>query len=78
MLSNSLKVDLFKLTSLIVFLQMKRPTGDILQNLTGYNISDYLVKTYPQILKKRYYIIPQLLVLLMIIRVDLLFCCRLK
>uniref|UniRef100_H2SHG4 P-type phospholipid transporter n=1 Tax=Takifugu rubripes TaxID=31033 RepID=H2SHG4_TAKRU len=32
--------------------QMKRQTGDILQNLTGYNISDYLVKTYPQILKK--------------------------
>uniref|UniRef100_A0A673CA16 Zgc:172302 n=1 Tax=Sphaeramia orbicularis TaxID=375764 RepID=A0A673CA16_9TELE len=34
--------------------QMKRLTGDMLQNLTGYNISDYLVKTYPQILKKRY------------------------
>ncbi|XP_029002815.1 phospholipid-transporting ATPase ABCA1 isoform X2 [Betta splendens] len=32
--------------------QMKRQTGDILQNLTSYNISDYLVKTYPQILKK--------------------------
>ncbi|KAI3368623.1 hypothetical protein L3Q82_025633 [Scortum barcoo] len=34
--------------------QMKRLTGDILQNLTSYNISDYLVKTYSQILKKRY------------------------
>uniref|UniRef100_A0A669E0V5 ATP binding cassette subfamily A member 7 n=1 Tax=Oreochromis niloticus TaxID=8128 RepID=A0A669E0V5_ORENI len=33
--------------------QIKRPTGDILQNLTSYNISDYLVKTYSQILKKR-------------------------
>ncbi|MED6268642.1 ATP-binding cassette sub- A member 1, partial [Characodon lateralis] len=32
--------------------QMKRGTGDILQNLTKYNISDYLVKTYSQILKK--------------------------
>uniref|UniRef100_A0A673C6M0 Zgc:172302 n=1 Tax=Sphaeramia orbicularis TaxID=375764 RepID=A0A673C6M0_9TELE len=32
----------------------QRLTGDMLQNLTGYNISDYLVKTYPQILKKRY------------------------
>uniref|UniRef100_A0A672JUL4 P-type phospholipid transporter n=1 Tax=Salarias fasciatus TaxID=181472 RepID=A0A672JUL4_SALFA len=32
--------------------QMKRATGDILQNLTNYNISDYLVKTYSQILKK--------------------------
>uniref|UniRef100_A0A3P8WSU7 ATP binding cassette subfamily A member 7 n=1 Tax=Cynoglossus semilaevis TaxID=244447 RepID=A0A3P8WSU7_CYNSE len=32
--------------------QIKRLTGDILQNLTGYNVSDYLVKTYPQILKK--------------------------
>ncbi|XP_012735452.2 phospholipid-transporting ATPase ABCA1 isoform X1 [Fundulus heteroclitus] len=32
--------------------QMKRATGDILQNLTMYNISDYLVKTYSQILKK--------------------------
>uniref|UniRef100_A0A672JQR7 P-type phospholipid transporter n=1 Tax=Salarias fasciatus TaxID=181472 RepID=A0A672JQR7_SALFA len=31
-------------------------TGDILQNLTNYNISDYLVKTYSQILKKRYLI----------------------
>ncbi|XP_054459181.1 phospholipid-transporting ATPase ABCA1 [Anoplopoma fimbria] len=32
--------------------QTKRLTGDILQNLTSFNISDYLVKTYPQILKK--------------------------
>uniref|UniRef100_A0A3Q3LEW5 P-type phospholipid transporter n=1 Tax=Mastacembelus armatus TaxID=205130 RepID=A0A3Q3LEW5_9TELE len=32
--------------------QIKRLTGDILQNLTGYNISDYLVKTYSKILKK--------------------------
>ncbi|XP_076009720.1 phospholipid-transporting ATPase ABCA1 [Genypterus blacodes] len=32
--------------------QIKRPTGDILQNVTGYNMSDYLVKTYSQILKK--------------------------
>uniref|UniRef100_A0A3Q3RRK1 P-type phospholipid transporter n=1 Tax=Mastacembelus armatus TaxID=205130 RepID=A0A3Q3RRK1_9TELE len=30
----------------------QRLTGDILQNLTGYNISDYLVKTYSKILKK--------------------------
>uniref|UniRef100_A0A8C9XBP2 P-type phospholipid transporter n=1 Tax=Sander lucioperca TaxID=283035 RepID=A0A8C9XBP2_SANLU len=30
----------------------QRLTGDILQNLTSYNISDYLVKTYSQILKK--------------------------
>uniref|UniRef100_A0A671VNP6 P-type phospholipid transporter n=1 Tax=Sparus aurata TaxID=8175 RepID=A0A671VNP6_SPAAU len=28
----------------------------VLQNLTSYNISDYLVKTYSQILKKRYII----------------------
>ncbi|XP_062888600.1 phospholipid-transporting ATPase ABCA1-like isoform X1 [Mobula hypostoma] len=32
--------------------EMHRNTGDILQNLTGRNISDYLVKTYPQILSK--------------------------
>uniref|UniRef100_A0A8C9TPQ4 P-type phospholipid transporter n=1 Tax=Scleropages formosus TaxID=113540 RepID=A0A8C9TPQ4_SCLFO len=32
--------------------QVTRPTGDILQNMTGRNISDYLVKTYPQILRK--------------------------
>ncbi|XP_062279433.1 phospholipid-transporting ATPase ABCA1 [Scomber scombrus] len=32
--------------------QIKRLTGDILQNLTSYNVSDYLVKTYSQILKK--------------------------
>uniref|UniRef100_A0A8C7NR11 P-type phospholipid transporter n=1 Tax=Oncorhynchus mykiss TaxID=8022 RepID=A0A8C7NR11_ONCMY len=31
----------------------QRLTGDILQNMTGRNISDYLVKTYPQIMKKR-------------------------
>uniref|UniRef100_A0A671VLC0 P-type phospholipid transporter n=1 Tax=Sparus aurata TaxID=8175 RepID=A0A671VLC0_SPAAU len=36
--------------------QIKRLTGDVLQNLTSYNISDYLVKTYSQILKKRYII----------------------
>uniref|UniRef100_A0A671VJX8 P-type phospholipid transporter n=1 Tax=Sparus aurata TaxID=8175 RepID=A0A671VJX8_SPAAU len=34
----------------------QRLTGDVLQNLTSYNISDYLVKTYSQILKKRYII----------------------
>ncbi|XP_056132314.1 phospholipid-transporting ATPase ABCA1 [Lampris incognitus] len=32
--------------------QIKMLTGDILQNLTSHNISDYLVKTYPGILKK--------------------------
>ncbi|KAG7487889.1 hypothetical protein MATL_G00028350 [Megalops atlanticus] len=32
--------------------QIKRLTGDILQNLTGRNLSDYLVKTYPQIVRK--------------------------
>ncbi|XP_039512135.1 phospholipid-transporting ATPase ABCA1 isoform X2 [Pimephales promelas] len=32
--------------------QIRQMTGDILQNLTGRNISDYLIKTYPQILKK--------------------------
>ncbi|KAM6938002.1 phospholipid-transporting ATPase ABCA1 [Lycodopsis pacificus] len=32
--------------------QIKRVTGDVLQNLSSYNISDYLVKTYSQILKK--------------------------
>ncbi|XP_048851974.1 phospholipid-transporting ATPase ABCA1-like [Brienomyrus brachyistius] len=32
--------------------QMKLTTSDILQNLTGRNISDYLVKTYSQIIGK--------------------------
>ncbi|XP_063213883.1 phospholipid-transporting ATPase ABCA7 isoform X2 [Chroicocephalus ridibundus] len=32
--------------------QVRRGTGDILQNLTGRNISDYLVKTYPQIIRQ--------------------------
>uniref|UniRef100_W5N0J6 P-type phospholipid transporter n=1 Tax=Lepisosteus oculatus TaxID=7918 RepID=W5N0J6_LEPOC len=32
--------------------QMKLSTGDTLQNLTGRNISDYLVKTYAQIIGK--------------------------
>ncbi|XP_068775738.1 phospholipid-transporting ATPase ABCA7 isoform X2 [Struthio camelus] len=32
--------------------QVQRGTGDVLQNLTGRNISDYLVKTYPQIIRE--------------------------
>ncbi|KAM9369070.1 LOW QUALITY PROTEIN: phospholipid-transporting ATPase ABCA7 [Phaethornis superciliosus] len=32
--------------------QVQRGTGDILLNLTGRNISDYLVKTYPQIIRE--------------------------
>lgn len=32
---------------------MKLSETDILQNLTGRNISDYLVKTYAQIIGKR-------------------------
>lgn len=31
---------------------MQRGTGDILLNLTGRNISDYLVKTYPQLIRQ--------------------------
>uniref|UniRef100_A0A8C4Y899 P-type phospholipid transporter n=1 Tax=Gopherus evgoodei TaxID=1825980 RepID=A0A8C4Y899_9SAUR len=31
---------------------VQRGTGDILQNLTGRNISDYLVKTYPKIIRQ--------------------------
>ncbi|NWY05107.1 ABCA1 protein, partial [Nothoprocta ornata] len=34
--------------------QVQRGTGDILQNLTGRNISDYLVKTYPRIIQQGY------------------------
>uniref|UniRef100_A0A8C4TJI6 P-type phospholipid transporter n=1 Tax=Erpetoichthys calabaricus TaxID=27687 RepID=A0A8C4TJI6_ERPCA len=34
--------------------QILQPTSDVLQNLTGRNISDYLVKTYAQIIGKRY------------------------
>uniref|UniRef100_A0A8D2J684 P-type phospholipid transporter n=1 Tax=Varanus komodoensis TaxID=61221 RepID=A0A8D2J684_VARKO len=30
----------------------QRNTGDILHNLTGRNISDYLVKTYPKVIRK--------------------------
>ncbi|NWR80571.1 ABCA1 protein, partial [Centropus unirufus] len=32
--------------------QVQRGTGDILQNLTGRNLSDFLVKTYPQIIRR--------------------------
>ncbi|XP_074664845.1 phospholipid-transporting ATPase ABCA7 [Strix aluco] len=32
--------------------QVRRGTGDVLQNLTGRNISDYLVKSYPQIIRR--------------------------
>lgn len=34
--------------------QMKISETDTLQNLTGRNISDYLVKTYAEIIGKRY------------------------
>lgn len=33
--------------------QMKMSATDTLQNLTGRNISDYLVKTYAEIIGKR-------------------------
>ncbi|XP_075758760.1 phospholipid-transporting ATPase ABCA7 isoform X2 [Pelodiscus sinensis] len=32
--------------------QVQRGTGDTLQNLTGRNLSDYLVKTYPKIIRQ--------------------------
>ncbi|XP_074834153.1 phospholipid-transporting ATPase ABCA7 isoform X2 [Carettochelys insculpta] len=32
--------------------QVQRGTGDILQNLTGRNVSDYLVKTYPKLIRQ--------------------------
>ncbi|XP_075300324.1 phospholipid-transporting ATPase ABCA7 isoform X3 [Opisthocomus hoazin] len=31
--------------------QVRRGSGEVLQNLTGRNISDYLVKSYPQIIR---------------------------
>lgn len=37
------------------FVQMMLSTSDTLQNLTGRNISDYLVKTYAQIIGKRWH-----------------------
>lgn len=37
----------------LVVVQMKLSATDTLQNLTGRNISDYLVKTYAQIIGKR-------------------------
>lgn len=36
-----------------LFFQMKVSDNDTLQNLTGRNISDYLVKTYAKIIGKR-------------------------
>lgn len=36
------------------FIQMKLSATDTVQNLTGRNISDYLVKTYAQIIGKRW------------------------
>ena len=41
------------MTTVTVFVQMKLSATDTLQNLTGRNISDYLVKTYAQIIGKR-------------------------
>lgn len=38
----------------IHFFQIKVTTTETLQNLTGRNISDYLVKTYAQIIGKRW------------------------
>lgn len=37
----------------LCFSQMKISDEDTLQNLTGRNISDYLVKTYAKIIGKR-------------------------
>uniref|UniRef100_F7D7G1 ATP binding cassette subfamily A member 7 n=1 Tax=Ornithorhynchus anatinus TaxID=9258 RepID=F7D7G1_ORNAN len=34
--------------------QAERDVGDIVQNLTGRNISDYLVKTYPRVIHQGY------------------------
>lgn len=34
--------------------QRIQSTGDVLMDLTGRNISDYLVKTYPSIIRTRY------------------------
>jgi len=39
--------------SVLFVVQMKISANDTLQNLTGRNISDYLVKTYAQIIGKR-------------------------
>ena len=39
---------------LVVCVQIKISATDTLQNLTGRNISDYLVKTYAQIIGKRF------------------------
>uniref|UniRef100_A0A8C5F9Z0 ATP-binding cassette, sub-family A (ABC1), member 4a n=1 Tax=Gadus morhua TaxID=8049 RepID=A0A8C5F9Z0_GADMO len=36
--------------------QRIQSTGDVLMDLTGRNISDYLVKTYPRLIKSRYLI----------------------
>lgn len=49
---NTLKQMLMK-CFICLFLQMKISEKDTLQNLTGRNISDYLVKTYAQIIGKR-------------------------
>lgn len=37
----------------VVIIQIKMSASDTLQNLTGRNISDYLVKTYAEIIGKR-------------------------
>lgn len=34
--------------------QRIQSTGDVLMDLTGRNISDYLVKTYPILIRTRY------------------------
>ena len=33
--------------------QRTEPTGDVMLDLTGHNISDYLVKTYPSLIRTR-------------------------
>lgn len=37
--------------------QRIQSTGDVLMDLTGRNISDYLVKTYPRLIRTRYKIL---------------------
>lgn len=43
----------WRFTGIPVVVQMKLSATDTLQNLTGRNVSDYLVKTYADIIGKR-------------------------
>ena len=59
--------------------QRIQSTGDVLMDLTGRNISDYLVKTYPRLIKSRYlFVFISNITMLLFVKYDVGYftCCK--